>query len=42
MANSDVIKHHNAARHPKQNIIVLEIEGETHLVPDVKRQRLSD
>jgi hypothetical protein len=36
MTNSDVIKHHNAARRPKQNVIVLEIEGEMYWGPDVK------
>ena len=34
----DVIKHSNAARYPKQNIIVLNIEGYEYLVPYVKEQ----
>jgi uncharacterized DUF497 family protein len=33
----DVIKH-NAARYPKQNIIVLNIEGYVYLVPYVKER----
>lgn len=32
----DIIKHSNAARYPKQNILVLNIEGYVHLVPYVK------
>jgi uncharacterized DUF497 family protein len=34
----DVIKHPNAARYPKQNIIVLNIEGYVYLVPYVKER----
>ncbi len=34
----DVIKHPNAARYPKQNIIVLTIEGYVHLVSYVKER----
>jgi uncharacterized DUF497 family protein len=34
----DVIKHPNAARYPKQNIIVLKIEGYVYLVPYVKER----
>jgi uncharacterized DUF497 family protein len=34
----DVIKHPNANRYPKQNIIVLNIEGYVYLVPYVKEQ----
>ncbi len=32
----DVIKHPTAARYPKQNIIVLNIEGYVYLVPYLK------
>jgi hypothetical protein len=38
MTSADVINP-NAARCPKQNIIVLEIEGEMYLVPDVKEAK---
>ena len=34
----DVIKHPNAARYPKQNIIVLKIEDYVYLVPYVKER----
>ena len=34
----DIIKHPNEARYPKQNIIVLNIEGYVHLVPYVKEK----
>jgi len=34
----DVIKHPNAARYPKQNIIVIDIEGYVYLVPYVKEK----
>jgi hypothetical protein len=34
----DVIKHPNADRYPKQNIIVLNIEGYVYLVPYVKER----
>lgn len=34
----DVIKHPNAARYPKQNIIVLNMEGYVYLVPYVKER----
>ena len=34
----DVIKHPNAARYPKQNIIVLNIEDYVYLVPYVKER----
>jgi uncharacterized DUF497 family protein len=34
----DVLKHPNAARYPKQNIIVLNIEGYVYLVPYVKER----
>jgi hypothetical protein len=34
----DVIKHPNAARYPKQNIVVLNIEGYVYLVPYVKER----
>jgi uncharacterized DUF497 family protein len=34
----DVIKHPNAARYPKQNIIVLNMEGYVYLVPYVKEK----
>ena len=34
----DVIKQPNAARYPKQNIIVLNIEGYVYLVPYVKER----
>jgi uncharacterized DUF497 family protein len=34
----DVIKHPNAARYPKQNIIVLNMEGYIYLVPYVKER----
>ena len=34
----DVIQHPNAARYPKQNIIVLNIEGYVYLVPYVKER----
>ena len=34
----DVIKHPNAARYPKQDIIVLNIEGYVYLVPYVKER----
>ena len=32
----DIIKHPNATRYPKQNIIVLNIDGYVYLVPYVK------
>jgi uncharacterized DUF497 family protein len=34
----DVIKHPNSARYPKQQIIVLNIEGYVYLVPYVKER----
>lgn len=34
----DVIKHPNAGRYPKQNIVVLNIEGYVYLVPYVKER----
>ncbi len=34
----DVIKHPQADRYPKQNIIVLNIDGYVYLVPYVKEQ----
>ena len=34
----DVIKHPNADRYPKQNIIVLNMEGYVYLVPYVKER----
>lgn len=34
----DIIKHPNAARYPKQNIIVLNIDGYVYLVPYVKER----
>jgi uncharacterized DUF497 family protein len=34
----DVIRHPNADRYPKQNIIVLNIEGNVYLVPYVKER----
>jgi uncharacterized DUF497 family protein len=34
----DVIRHPDAARYPKQNIIVLNIEGYVYLVPYVKER----
>jgi len=34
----DIIKHPNAARYPKQNIIVLNMEGYVYLVPYVKEK----
>jgi uncharacterized DUF497 family protein len=34
----DVIKHPNAARYPKQHIIVLNMEGYVYLVPYVKER----
>ena len=34
----DIIKHPNAARYPKQNIIVLDMEGYVYLVPYVKER----
>jgi uncharacterized DUF497 family protein len=34
----DVIRHPNADRYPKQNIIVLNIEGYVYLVPYVKER----
>ena len=34
----DVSKHPNAARYPKQHIIVLNIEGYVYLVPYVKER----
>lgn len=34
----DVVKHPNAARYPKQNIIVLNMEGYVYLVPYVKER----
>lgn len=34
----DVIKHPNAGRYPKQNIVVINIEGYVYLVPYVKEQ----
>ena len=34
----DVIQHPNAARYPKQNIIVLNMEGYVYLVPYVKER----
>jgi len=36
----DIIKHPNAARYPKQNIIVINIEGYVYLVPYFKTERL--
>ena len=34
----DVIKHSHAARYPKQNILVLNMEGYVYLVPYVKER----
>ena len=34
----DVIKHPNATRYPKQQIIVLNIEGYVYLVPYIKER----
>ena len=34
----DIIKHPNAARYPKQNIIVLNIDGYVYFVPYVKER----
>jgi uncharacterized DUF497 family protein len=34
----DVIKHPNKTRYPKQNLIVLNIEGYVYLVPYVKEK----
>jgi uncharacterized DUF497 family protein len=34
----DIIEHPNAARYPRQNIIVLNIEGYVYLVPYVKER----
>ena len=34
----DIIKHPNATRYPKQNIIVLNIDGYVYLVPYVKER----
>jgi uncharacterized DUF497 family protein len=34
----DVIKHPNAARYPKQQIIVLNIEGYVYFVPYIKER----
>ena len=34
----DVLKHPNAARYPKQHMIVLNIEGYVYLVPYVKER----
>jgi uncharacterized DUF497 family protein len=34
----DIIKHPNAARYPKQNVIVLNMEGYVYLVPYVKEK----
>ena len=34
----DVVKHTNAGRYPKQNIVVLNIEGYVYLVPYVKER----
>jgi uncharacterized DUF497 family protein len=34
----DVIQHPNTSRYPKQNIIVLNIEGYVYLVPYVKER----
>ena len=34
----DIIKHPNTARYPKQNIIVLNIDGYVYLVPCVKER----
>lgn len=34
----DVIKHPNPNRYPKQNIMVVNIEGYVHLVPYVKEK----
>ena len=34
----DIIKHPNAARYPKQNIIVLNMEGYVYFVPYVKER----
>ncbi len=34
----DIIKHPNATRYPKQNIIVINIEGYVYLVPYVKEK----
>jgi hypothetical protein len=36
----DIINHPNAARYPKQNIIVINIEGYVYLVPYFKTERL--
>ena len=36
----DIIKHPNAARYPKQNIIMLNMEGYVYLVPYVKERGL--
>jgi uncharacterized DUF497 family protein len=34
----DIIKHPHAARYPKQNIIVLNMEGYVYLVPYIKEE----
>jgi len=34
----DVVKHPNAGRYPKQNIVVLNIEGYVYLVPYMKER----
>ena len=34
----DIIKHPNTARYPKQNIIVLNMEGYVYLVPYMKEK----
>ncbi len=34
----DIIKHPNEARYPKQNVIVINIEGYVYLVPYVKEK----
>jgi len=34
----DIIKHPNEARYPKQNLIVINIEGYVYLVPYVKER----
>ena len=36
----DIIKHPNATRYPKQNIIVINIEGYVYLVPYVKEKEI--
>ena len=34
----DIIKHPNAARYPKQNVVVLNMEGYVYLAPYVKEK----